>query len=96
MVSYLIARSKGIWPFVILGVVAFGVVLYVAHTMTVSFGVQKPHKKNRYTKIRKTEKSNEFKELYNYIEMKHGNELEINRKKLIKFKIFLRKNHYIM
>ena len=84
MVSYLIARSKGIWPFVILGVVAFGVVLYVAHTMTVSLGVQKPHKKNRYTKIRKTEKSNEFKELYNYIEMKHGNELEINRKKLIK------------
>lgn len=84
VISYLIATAKGIWPFIILGVVVIGIVLYVAETMIVSFGVAKPHKKHKYTKIRKTKISYKFREMYNYIETEYASELEENRKKLIK------------
>lgn len=83
-ISYLIATAKGIWPFIILGVVVIGVVLYVVETMVVSFEVAKPHKKYRHAKIRKTTVSYKFKEMYSYIEKEYASELEENRKKLIK------------
>lgn len=84
VISYLIATSKGIWGFVILGIVVFGIILYVSETMIVSFNVAKPHKKYKHSKIKKTKISYQFKELYNYIEKEYASDLEKNRKKLLK------------
>lgn len=84
LISYLIISTDGIWPFFIIGTVIIGVIFYVVNTMVKSFGIAKPHKKHRYSKIRKTMVSNKFKEIYDYIEKEYANDLEKNRKKLIK------------
>lgn len=47
------------------------------------FDVVKPHKKQTHSKIKKAEPSQEFKEIYQYIESKYGKELEKNRIKSI-------------
>lgn len=51
--------------------------------MIKSFGIAKPHKRYKYSKIRKTKVNNKFKEIYEYIEKEYANNLEENRKKLI-------------
>lgn len=84
IISYIIATVRGPWGFVILGIVVTGIVIYVVETMVTSFGVEKPHKKHRYSKIKKSKISYEFKELYNHIENEYASELEENRKKLLK------------
>lgn len=71
-------------PFIILGVVVLGIVLFVSETMVTSFGVAKPHKKHRHIKVKKTAISNKFKDIYNYIETEYASELEENRIRLIK------------
>ena len=68
----------------ILGISVFGIVLYVAETMTTSFGVSKPHKRHRNSKIRKTPMSYKFLDMYNYIEQTYANDIEEDRKKLVK------------
>lgn len=84
LISYLIISTDGIWPFIIIGTIIIGVVFYVVDTMVKSFGIAKPHKKHRYSKIRKTPVDHKFKEIYEYIEKEYANNLEKNRKKLIK------------
>lgn len=67
-----------------MGIVVFGLILFVTENMITSFGVAKPHKKHKYRKIKKVSISNNFKDIYYYIEKEYANELEENRKKLIK------------
>lgn len=62
----------------------FGLVLFVTENMITSFGVAKPHKKHKYKKISKVSISDNFKDIYHYIETRYANELEVTRKKLIK------------
>ncbi len=84
IISYLIATAKGIWPFVILGIVVFGIIFYVIETMVLSFGIAKPHKRHMHTKIKKSKVSKEFKKIYHYIETNYAKEVEKNRKTLLK------------
>ena len=58
--------------------------LYVIETMVEYLGITKPHKKRRFSKIRKTIASEDFKKLYENIEKEYGQEIEKNRKKTIK------------
>lgn len=77
------ATSSGIVPFIILGIVVIGLILYVVQSFLETFGVVKPHKKHFHRKIRKTHISNKFKELYTYLENKYLPEIEKHRKKLV-------------
>lgn len=52
--------------------------------MTQSLGVAKPHKRQKHTKIRKTEVNEKFRFMYNQIEEQYASDLEEKRKKLIK------------
>ncbi len=67
-----------------MGIIVSGIVLYVVQNIVTSIGAEKPHKRHRYIKIRKTPASSEFKEIYNYIISEYAEELEGNRKKLKK------------
>lgn len=42
----------------------------------------KKHKRHKYTKIKRTKMSNDFNEIYNYVENEFGHKLEITRKTL--------------
>lgn len=84
LVSYLIATTKGIWQIVIIGIVLFAIILFAVETQVRSLGIAKTHKNKKHNKIKKTDMSYEFKNIYNYIEEQYASELEGNRKKLIK------------
>lgn len=80
----MIVNGKGIWPFVIIGIVVIGVVFYVVENFLISFGIIKPHITHRFVKVKKNHIDAKFKELYNYIENKYAKDLEIDRRTLIK------------
>lgn len=56
----------------------------IVKALLIEYNVIKPHQKRKYSKIKKTKVSQEFKDIYKYIELKYAKDLEKNRKNLIK------------
>lgn len=83
MLTFAIAFQLGNGIISIISFILIFLVCLLLRDILIGCKVIKPHRKRNYSKIKRTQISQHFNDIYEYIESKYGKELEKNRIKSI-------------